>query len=142
MLRKEFIALIKIRDHAQKACQYCREIDSPDLFEQDEMTAEAATFNIMQIGEISHDMLTEITKSQLADLPWTAVYGLRNRIVHGYSDVDSSILFTTIKKDLPLLIREIDRLIGPAGETDLAQPEASNAEGPDSEEIRRMLSYD
>jgi len=34
---------------------------------------------------------------------------MRNRIVHGYDGVDMSIVWTTIKNDLPLLDEELTK---------------------------------
>lgn len=39
--------------------------------------------------------------------PWHEMRGLRNRIVHGYSDINLEIVFETVKISLPLLV---DRL--------------------------------
>jgi len=33
-----------------------------------------------------------------------AMYGLRNRIVHGYGSVDLSIVYSTLKRDIPELL--------------------------------------
>ncbi len=112
MLRKEFIALIKIRDHARKAVRYCESLQSFDEFDSSPMVAEAAFFNLLQIGELSHDILSEETKALLPGIPWDSVYGLRNRIVHGYADIDNVIIFSTIKNDLPVLIGEVERIVG------------------------------
>ena len=36
---------------------------------------------------------------------------MRNRLIHGYDSVDPDILWTTIKDDLPHLIKAVDRLL-------------------------------
>ena len=40
----------------------------------------------------------------------TAV-GLRNRLIHGYDDIDLDILWEVVTRDVPLLITELDELI-------------------------------
>ena len=42
-------------------------------------------------------------------IPWTAVYGLRNRIVHDYGSVDLGIVYSTLKNDIPDLLEEVTR---------------------------------
>jgi uncharacterized protein with HEPN domain len=37
---------------------------------------------------------------------------MRNRLVHAYFDIDTSLLWTTITGDLPALIRELERVVG------------------------------
>jgi uncharacterized protein with HEPN domain len=38
--------------------------------------------------------------------------GMRNRLVHGYFDIDLSLLWATITEDLPGLIRELELVVG------------------------------
>ena len=37
-------------------------------------------------------------------IPWTEIISLRNRLIHGYDQVDFDILWTIVTKDLPPLI--------------------------------------
>lgn len=47
------------------------------------------------------------------DLPFNAVRGMRNRLAHGYSDVDPNLLWNTMETDLPAFIDELrERLSG------------------------------
>lgn len=48
-----------------------------------------------------------VTHSQI---PWTAMIGMRNRLVHAYFDINLKILWQTMKEDLPLLIDELNKL--------------------------------
>lgn len=38
------------------------------------------------------------------DIPWKAVKGIRDRIAHGYFEIDADIIYETIKEDLPALL--------------------------------------
>jgi len=35
---------------------------------------------------------------------------MRNKVIHGYFDVDWKVVWTTIKEDLPRLLRQVDGL--------------------------------
>ena len=37
-------------------------------------------------------------------IPWNALSGLRNRIVHDYGNVDLNIVYETLKHDIPELL--------------------------------------
>ena len=37
--------------------------------------------------------------------------GMRNRIVHDYGEVDLSIIYDTLKDDLPALLRDIEGIV-------------------------------
>ena len=71
----------------------------------------ACVFALMHIGELSKGALSEEFKSRIADIPWNSLNGLRNRIVHGYDDIDYQTIFDTIKNDLPELSRKIGKII-------------------------------
>ena len=38
---------------------------------------------------------------QHGEIPWTNVYGLRNKIVHEYGRVDLGIVYDTLVNDIP-----------------------------------------
>ena len=68
-----------------------------------EILLDSMMFRLIQISENSKKLSDEF-KSTRQDIPWTAIYGLRNRIVHDYGHVDLSIIFRTIKEDIPALL--------------------------------------
>ena len=39
------------------------------------------------------------------------MYGMRNRIVHDYFDVDLQVVWQTVHRDLPVLRQQIDALL-------------------------------
>ncbi len=39
---------------------------------------------------------------------------MRNRLIHAYFDIDLSLLWTTVCDDLPVLIRELERIVNVA----------------------------
>ena len=71
------------------------------------MRVEACVFNLMQIGELAKSSLSDEFKEEIKTIPWKQLYGMRNRIVHGYDGVDMSIVWDTINEDLPVLKYEI-----------------------------------
>lgn len=43
-------------------------------------------------------------------IPWTQIVGLRNRLIHGYDNVDFDILWQIVTQDLPPLITALDKI--------------------------------
>lgn len=41
------------------------------------------------------------------EIPWNSIYGLRNRIVHDYGNVDLGIIYETLKYDIPQLLEAL-----------------------------------
>ena len=43
------------------------------------------------------------------ELPWIEMRGMRNKMIHEYFDVDWTLVWATVKNDLPRLQQQIDR---------------------------------
>lgn len=99
--------LSKILSHTDAIIEYCIHCSDSSEFLKDKMLVEACVFNLMQIGEIAKTELSEETKSQISTIPWIQLYGLRNRIVHGYSGIDMRIVWDTIHDDIPKLRKQL-----------------------------------
>lgn len=71
------------------------------------MLVEATVFNLMQIGELAKESLSDEAKEQITTIPWNQLYGMRNRIVHGYSGINLNIVWDTISQDIPKLREDL-----------------------------------
>ena len=49
--------------------------------------------------------------SSAPEIPWDVRYGMRNRVIHDYFEVDLEVVWQTIKRDLPLLRPQIVQLL-------------------------------
>ncbi|MGQ9823176.1 MAG: HepT-like ribonuclease domain-containing protein [Thermogutta sp.] len=47
------------------------------------------------------------------DIPWRAIVGMRNRLVHAYFEVDLDEVWDTVQNDLPPLIAALELLVPP-----------------------------
>ena len=83
----------------------------PEAFSSDEILQDAMMFRLIQVSENARK-LTEGYKKQHSMIPWTAMYGLRNRIVHDYGNVDLGIVYETLKRDIPVLLELITKEAG------------------------------
>ena len=57
-------------------------------------------FNLVQLGELAHTELSDEAKKEMNQIPWKQIYGMRNRIVHGYEDIRLSVVWETAKHDI------------------------------------------
>lgn len=67
-----------------------------------EILLDSMLFRMIQISENSKK-LSETYKQAKKSIPWNAMYGIRNRIVHDYGNVDLSVVYETLKYDIPEL---------------------------------------
>ncbi|MCR4316301.1 MAG: DUF86 domain-containing protein [Planctomycetes bacterium] len=68
-------------------------------FLNDRKTIQAVVANFTVIGESANYIEDEL--KDCIDVPWHLMTGMRNRIVHGYFDVDPEVLWDTISNELP-----------------------------------------
>lgn len=52
------------------------------------------------MGEASK-RLPETVREQYPDVPWKGMAGMRDRIIHGYDDVDLAIVWNVVQNDIP-----------------------------------------
>lgn len=64
------------------------------------------------IGEAANRVTAERRQS-LPAIPWPEIIGMRNRIVHGYDQVDFDILWAVVQQDLPPLIDQLRGTLQP-----------------------------
>lgn len=111
MEAKDKLVLRKIYQHIQSVLKYCAGCTNLEDFQRDDMRVEACVFNLMQIGELAKTALSDEMKQQISNIPWKQIYGMRNRIVHGYSGVNMQIVWDTIHDDLPALAKELEQYL-------------------------------
>jgi uncharacterized protein with HEPN domain len=76
----------------------------------DEVTAAAATHWIEVIGE-AITLLTPEVRATHSEVAWRSAIGMRNRLIHGYFDIDLNLLWDTINDDLPTLDRQVRSIL-------------------------------
>lgn len=92
-------------DFSLKAVAFNKGRKRPDL-DSDSMLAMATVHLIELVGEASHG-ISERMQEKYPEIPWQPITGTRNRLAHGYIDIDLDVISTIVKKDLPSLIRQL-----------------------------------
>lgn len=77
-----------------------------DIFDNDKLLQNGMMFSMVQISENAKS-LSKGYKEEHSNIPWSDIVGLRNRIVHDYGNVDLSIVYDTLKNDIPDLLRAL-----------------------------------
>jgi len=82
-------------------------------FLNDQKTQDAVVRNFEIIGEAAHNIerYHAAFAATHSEVPWSAVYAMRNRVAHGYFKVDLEMVWKTIHIDLPELRVQIKRLL-------------------------------
>jgi len=85
--------------------QWSRDVSSSDDFmtsPDNVMRFNACVMRLQVIGEDVGKLLKAIPGilNQHDEIPWVAIYDMRNLISHEYSNIDEELVFETIKNDL------------------------------------------
>lgn len=97
-------------DHAVEAVEMAAGRSRGDL-DVDRMLSLAMVRLLEIVGEAAA-RVSEKTRLAHPVIPWSAIVGLRNRLIHGYDDVDLDILWTIIEDDLPPLVAGLRAALG------------------------------
>jgi len=88
-------------------------IDTPKLFEvyqNDLRTKRAVERNIEIIGEAMNRILK--LDSEIIISNSRKIVDVRNRIIHGYDSVSADVIWGIVIKNLPILQKEVEELLG------------------------------
>lgn len=109
MSQNDLAFLHHMLDASQKAMSFVEGCEKSD-FESDEMLQLAAVRLIEIIGEASCKISPQ-TRNMKPEIPWVAIAGTRNRLIHGYFNVDLDIVWVILTNNLPLLEQNLTDLI-------------------------------
>jgi len=76
----------------------------------DAKTLKAVVANLIIIGEAARHLPDELIQAH-PHIPWPLMRGMRNRIVHGYFQIDASIVWATCRNDLTPLVAPLIKIL-------------------------------
>lgn len=100
------VRLRHMLDAAKQAVEFTRGRSNADLY-RDAQLALALTRLVEIIGEAAKNVSAE-TRAKLPQIPWRAIAGTRDRLVHAYFDVDPERLWQIVAVDLPPLVEALE----------------------------------
>jgi uncharacterized protein with HEPN domain len=103
------ITLRQMVDYAQKAVAISRGKRKGDL--EKDLTFNLALTRLIEIIGEAANRVPEEFRAQHAEIPWMAIIGMRNRLIHGYDEVDPDFLWNVVRNDLPSLIKQLNKIL-------------------------------
>ncbi len=78
-------------------------------FLADKKTQQAVILNIIVIGEAATKIADESPEfaAKYPEVPWKQMRGMRNRMAHGYFEINLDVVWDTVQLSLPELSRQI-----------------------------------
>jgi uncharacterized protein with HEPN domain len=81
------------------------------VFLRDGKTQDAVIRQLSVIGEAAAKLPAAVRAMQ-PDIPWKAVVGMRNVLIHDYSAVSIRSVWATVARDLPALRHAVEGILG------------------------------
>ena len=108
--RDDTVALRHMLDHAMEAVEMTSGRSRSDL-DSDRQLNLSLTRLIEIIGEAARRVSAE-RRNTNPHVPWKEIIGTRDRLIHGYDQVDFDVLWKIVSDELPQLIEHVRRMLG------------------------------
>jgi len=99
-------------DHLQQAatdaCTFVEGLGKTDFLE-DKRTQQAVIMSLVIVGEAATKVMDSYAEFTLShtQIPWRSMRGMRNRIAHGYFDINLDVVWDTVRTALPDLLKQL-----------------------------------
>ncbi len=110
--RSPLVSLRQMLDHAREAVGLVRGRTRRDL--DDDRLLDLALARLLEILGEAAARVPQDERARHPEIPWTALVGLRNRLIHGYDVVDLDVVWSIATADLPPLVEALDKIVAVA----------------------------
>jgi uncharacterized protein with HEPN domain len=100
--------LAHMEQAATHACSFVEGLDK-NAFLEDKRTQQAIIMSLIILGEAATKVMDgypEFAQAH-AEVPWRNMRGMRNRIAHGYFDINLDVGWNTVQIALPELLEQL-----------------------------------
>jgi uncharacterized protein with HEPN domain len=106
---EDAIRLCHMLDAATKIKEFVAGYEKVD-FKKDEKSSLAVVRLLEVLGEAAKS-LSEECRGNYPQIPWRQIAGTRDRLIHGYFDIDLDIVWNIVYSDLPALIVQLEKAV-------------------------------
>ena len=107
--REDIVRVHHMLDAAKEAFSFVQGKKRGDL-DKDRKLVLSLVRLVEVIGEAAGQVSKELQAAH-PEIPWLAIVGMRNRLIHAYFDVDLDRVWDTVKEDLPPLVAGLEKII-------------------------------
>ncbi|OHB38166.1 MAG: hypothetical protein A2060_07690 [Planctomycetes bacterium GWA2_50_13] len=111
MSKDDLVRLRHMMDAAKEAVELAAGKSRHDI--ANERTLNLSLVRLIEVIGEAANRVSSTCRAKYPGIPWLQIIGMRNRLIHGYNDIDFDILYQTISEDLPSLIVELEKIIPP-----------------------------
>lgn len=109
MTKDDLVYVGHMLDTAEKAFGKVQGVPRQQ-FEEDENLRLALTHLIQVIGEAAARVSREFRELH-PEIPWKAIVGMRQKVVHDYLNVDEEVVWDTVSREILPLVDELKKIM-------------------------------
>ncbi len=106
---EDLVRLRHMLDAAEKILEYTKTCKRNNL-DEDEKLALALVRLLEIMGEAAKNVSDEC-RQEYSAIPWRQIAGTRDRLIHGYFDVDFDIIWKIISQDIRPLVIQLKKIL-------------------------------
>jgi uncharacterized protein with HEPN domain len=109
MFKNDFMRARHMLDAAKEALDFAAQATREDLDDDRKLL-----LSLLKLIEIIGEAANKISYEAQMDHPeieWPSIIGMRNKLTHGYFDIDADIVWATILNDLPPLVEKLEEML-------------------------------
>ena len=113
-MRRDDILLLDMLLAAREAVEFADGLTF-ETFDRNRMAQLAILKAVEIVGEAASRIGAE-TREAHPEIPWADIVGMRNRLVHEYSNVNLARVWEAVERDIPRLVPQLESLVPPETE--------------------------
>ena len=108
MRAEDRIRLLHMVEASQTAMRFVSGRKRSDL-QTDQMLLFAVVRAIEVLGEAANKVSEDVRLAN-TEIPWKAIVGMRNRLIHAYFDIDTDMVWETVQVEIPAIFPHLQAL--------------------------------
>jgi len=107
---EDVVRMRHMLDAARKATEFVKGLERADLDKDEKLTL--ALVRLLEVVGEAAKTVSEPCRQSHPEIQWRQIARTRDRLIHGYFDVDLDVVWKIVSVDLPLLVSQLRKAIG------------------------------